>query len=82
MSQFEHAYRVPAWLSGKVLGGSVANVNHNPGVLGLSCTGFSGSVHGQNTSEPQPTLLLVEPRKDRNNASYRRDMTELLLKVA
>ena len=66
----------PAWPSGKV--------SRNLGVLGSSHTGssgfFRGSVLGQDTSEP--SLVLVKPRKDMNNVSCRRDMTEVLLKVA
>ena len=56
----------------------------NPGVLGSSRTGssgfFRGSVLGQDTSEP--SLVLVKPRKDMNNVSCCRDMTEILLKAA
>ena len=37
-------------------------------------------VLGQDTSEP--SLVLVKPRKDTNNVSCRRDMTEILLKAA
>ena len=39
-----------------------------------------GSVLGQDTSEPN--LVLVKPRKDMNNVSCCRDMTEILLKAA
>ena len=65
--------------------GPVVNcLTRNPGALGLSRTGtsgfFRGSVLGQDTSEP--SLVLVKPRKDMNNVSCRRDMTEILLKVA
>ena len=35
---------------------------------------------GQDTSEP--SLVLVKPRKDMNNVSCHRDMTEILLKAA
>ena len=56
----------------------------NPVVLGSSRTGssgpFRGSVLGQDTSEL--SLVLVKPRKDMNNVSCRRDMTEILLKAA
>ena len=59
-------------------------LNHNLGVLGSSRTGssgfFGGSVLGQDTSEA--SLVLVKPRKDMNNVSCRRDMTEILLKAA
>ena len=59
-------------------------LTRNPGVLRLSRTGsfgfFCGSVLGQDTSEP--SLVLVKPRKDMNNVSCHRDMTEILLKAA
>ena len=59
-------------------------LTRNPGILGSSCTGssgfFCGSVLGQDTSES--SLVLVNPRKDMNNVSCRRDMTEILLKAA
>ena len=41
---------------------------------------FRGSVLGQDTSEP--SLVLVKPRKDMNNVSCHRDMTEVLFKAA
>ena len=67
----------PAWLSGKVF-------DLLSRVLGSSCTVssgfFRGSVFGQDNSEP--SLVLVKPRKDMNNVSRRRDMTEILLKAA
>ena len=57
-------------------------LTRNPGVLGLSRAGsswfFHGSVLGQDTSEPG--LVLVKPRKDMNNVSCHRDMTEILMK--
>ena len=66
----------PTWPSGKV--------TCNPGVLGPNRTGscgfFRGSVLGQDTSKP--SLVLVKPRKDTNNVSCCRDMTEILLKAA
>ena len=56
----------------------------NSGVLGSGRTGssglFRGSVLGQDTSEP--SIVLVKPRKDMNDVSCRRDMTEIPLKVA
>ena len=56
----------------------------NQGVLSSSHTGSSGFFHGnvlgQDTSEP--SLVLVKPRKNMNNVSCCRDMTEILLKVA
>ena len=61
-------------------GSAVKCLIHNPGVIGLSCTGsFRGNVLGQETSKP--SLVLVRPRKDMNNVSCRRDMTEILLKA-
>ena len=55
----------------------------DPGVLGLSHTGscgfFRGSVLGQDTSEP--SLVMEKSRKDMNNVSCHRDMTEILLKA-
>ena len=59
-------------------------LTRDPGVLGLSRTGssgfFRGNVLGQDTLEP--SLVLVNPRKDMNNLNCRRDMTEILLKAA
>ena len=43
------------------------------------CFNLEGGVLGQDTSEP--SLVLVKPRKDMNNVSCRRDMTEILLKA-
>ena len=68
-----------------VLRGSVVKcLTRNPRVLDSSRTGssgfFRGSVHGQDTSEP--SLVLVKSRKDVNNVSCRRDMTEIMLKAA
>ena len=74
---FCNYYRVPRGPVEKCL-------TRNPGVLGLSRIGspgfFLGSVLGQDTSEA--SLVLVKPRKDMNSVSCRRDMTEILLKVA
>ena len=44
------------------------------------CFNREGSFLGQDTSEP--SLVLVKPRKDMNNVSCCRDMTEILLKAA
>ena len=53
-------------------------------VLGSSRTGstgyFLGSILVQSTSEP--SLVQLKPGKDKNNLSFRRDMTEVLLKAA
>ena len=56
----------------------------NPGVLGWSRTyplGFFMGVSLGKTLQ-SPSLVLVKPRKDMNNVNCRRDMTEILLKVA
>ena len=68
-----------------VPGGSVVKcLTRNPVVLGSSLTisseFFRGSVFGQDTSEP--SLVMVKPRKDINNASCCLDITEILLKAA
>ena len=59
-------------------------LTRNLGILGSSHIGSSGFFHGgvlrQDTSEP--SLVLVKPRKDMNNVSCCRDMTEILLKAA
>ena len=71
-------------LQGVPRGPVVKCLTHNPEVLGSNRTRssglFRGSVLGQDTSEP--SLVLVKPRKDVNNVSCRRDMTEILLKAA
>ena len=75
------SYPINAWVP---RGPVVECLTCNPGVLGSSRTGSSGffrwSVVGQDTSEP--SLVLVKPRKDMNNVSCRRYMTEMLLKAA
>ena len=69
-----------------VLRGSVVKCStHNPGVPGSSCTGssvffFVGVSLGKTLESP--SLVLVKPGKDMNSVSCRRDMTEILLKVA
>ena len=68
----------------QVLRGSVVKcLTRNPGVFGSSNTRssgfFRGSVLGQDTSEPN--LVLMKPRKDMNNVSCRRDITEILSKA-
>ena len=72
-------------LAFRVLRGSVVKcLTRNSGVLVSSRSGssglFCGSVLGQDTSEP--SLVLLKPRKDMNNVSCRRDLTEILLKPA
>ena len=65
-------------------GSVVKCLTRNPGVLGSSRTGssefFHWSVLGHGTSEP--SLVLMKPRKDMNNVSCRRAMTEILLKAS
>ena len=51
----------------------------NPGVLD-PLRSFLGLSLGK--SLKTPSLVLVKPRKDINNVSYRRDMTEILMKAA
>ena len=82
-------WEISQWLGKKIVrstgvprGPVVKCLTCNPGVQGSSRIGsfwfFRGSVLGQDTSEPR--LVLVKPRKDMNNVSCRRDMTEILLK--
>ena len=69
--------RGPAWLSGKVVDLQSRGPGFEPHwILWV----FRGSFFGQDTSEP--SLLQVKPRKDMNNVSFRRNMTEILLKAA
>ena len=68
-----------------VLRGSVVEcLTRNPRVLGSSRTGYSEFFVGvslcQTLQSPNP--VLVKSRKDMNNVSCRRDMTEILLKAA
>ena len=68
-----------------VLRGSVVKcLTRNPGVLGSSSNGSSGFFAGVSLVKTlqSPSLVLVKPRKDMNNVSFRRDMTEILLKAA
>ena len=71
-----------------VLRGSVVKcLSQNPEVLRLSCTGPSGFFVGVSFSKTIqcPSLVLVKPKtekKDMNNVSCHRDMTEIRLKVA
>ena len=57
---------------------------HNPGVLGSSHTRSSGFFVGVSLGKAllSPSLVLAKSRKDMNNVNCRRDMTEILLKVA
>ena len=65
-------FKGPAWLSG------------NPGVLDSNHMGSSGFAVGVSLGKTlqNPSLVLVKPRKDKNNVSCGHDMTERLLKVA
>ena len=55
-----------------------------PGVMGSSCTGSSGFFVGISLGKTlqSPSLVLMKPRKDMNNVSCRRDISEILLKAA
>ena len=67
-----------------VLHGSVVKCSTcNPGVLGSSGTRSSGFFVGVPLGKTlqSPSLVLVKPRKDMNNVSYCRDITEILLKA-
>ena len=67
-----------------VLHGSVVKcLTRNSGVLGSSPTGFSEFFVGVSLGKtlPSPSLVLVKPRKNMNNVSCGRDMTEILLKA-
>ena len=68
-----------------VLRGSVVKcLTRNPGVLGSSRTRSYGFFVGVSLGKTlqSPSLVLMKPRKDVNNVSCRRDMTEILLKAA
>ena len=68
-----------------VLRGSVVKcLTRNQGVQGSSRTGSSEFFVGVSLGKilQSPSLVLVKPRKDMNNVNCRRDMTEILLKVA
>ena len=72
-------------LHGVLRGSVVKCLTRNPGVMGLSRTGSSGfffvGVSFSKTLQ-SPSLVLVKPRKDMNNVSCCRDITEILLKAA
>ena len=62
-----------------VLHGSVVECfTCNPGALGSSCTGSCVFFMGVSLG----SLLLVKPKKDMDNGSCGRAMTEILLKAA
>ena len=69
----------------RVLRGSVVKcLTRNPWVLGLKRTpGTSGETLQKPLRKTLqiPGLILVKPKKDIENASCRRDMTEILLKT-
>ena len=69
---------------GVLRGSVVKRLTRNPGVLGSSRTGSSGVFVGVSLGKTLQSLSLVldKPRNDINNVSYRRDMTEVLLKTA
>ena len=58
-------------------------LTHNQGVLVSSLTGSSGSIVGLYSGKTlqSPSLVLVNPRKDRNKVGCHHDMTEILMKV-
>ena len=67
-----------------VLRGSVVKrLTRNPGVLGSSRTRFSEFSIGVSLGKTlqSPSLVLVKPKKDMNNVSCGRNVTEVLLKV-
>ena len=70
-------------MSTRVLRGSVVKfLTRSPGIFGTSRTGSSGffvAVSFGKTLQ-SPSLVLVRPRKDINNVSCCRDMTEILSK--
>ena len=79
-----HSVRALTFISGVRRGSMVKCLNRNTGVLGSSRTGSSEFFAGVSLGKTlqSPSLVLVKPRKDMNNVICRRDMTEILLKVA
>ena len=65
-------------------GSELKCLTRNQGVLGLSRTGSSGFFVGVSLGKTlqSPSLVLVKLRKDMNNVSCHRDMTEILLNAA
>ena len=57
-------------------------LTRNTGVLDATSTGSSGFFLGMSLGKAlrSPSLVMVKPGKDMNNLSWRRDMTEILLK--
>ena len=58
-------------------------LSSHPGVLGSRCTRSSWLFVGVSLGKTIQSLSLVleKPRKDMNNVSFHRDMTEILLKA-
>ena len=69
---------------GVLRGLEVECLTYNPGVLDSSCTGSSEFFVRVSLGKTLqgPSLVLVKPRKDMNNANCHLDMTEILLKAA
>ena len=75
----DHSYKTQPCL-GRVLHGSVIkSLTPDPGVLGFRCIGSSGLVMGVSLGKTlqSPSLVLVKPKKDINDVSCHRDMTEM-----
>ena len=68
--------RGPAWLSGKVSD----TYSRGPGFEPHWILGFFVGVSLGKTLQ-NPSLIMVKPRKEINNVSCRRDMTEKMLKA-
>ena len=64
-------------------GSVIMYLTRNPGVLGSSCTGSSGSILGVSSGKTlqSQSLVFVKPRKDLNNINCGRHMTEMLKAV-
>ena len=60
-------------------GSVVKCLTHNSGVLDSSHTGSSGFFMGISSGKTlrSPSLLQIKSRKDKNDVSYSRDMTEI-----
>ena len=85
VSPFVHVFDIISLFAAGVLRSSVLKcLTRKPGVLGSSRTGSSEFFVGVSFGKTlqSPSLVLVKPRKDMNNVSCRRDMIQILLKVA
>ena len=71
------------YFSGVLRDSLVECLTCNTGVLGVSCTGFSGVFMGVSLGKTvqSPSLVLVKPRVDINNESCCLDMIQVLLKA-